>query len=222
MVYIQNWFHIVRQQLNRLGCVYSQFWNISNFVLNVRACEKHWPDSPGKWNTNSKGSSSCTGCLLPPQWPIHRPVQRCSKTFGCLKSDTLSDSLQLQLSPAYPSAADLKSLLPDGCSSHSNCQRSNILASAFHYYRSGQEKVFGLSAANHWGKMACEDKSCSSSCSPISCHAAPMDSTLLRAWKRPHGISCSPASCVGTRTAAEEEKQESTWFNSWEALSISE
>lgn len=30
MIYIQNWFHIVRQQLNGLDCVYSQFWNISN------------------------------------------------------------------------------------------------------------------------------------------------------------------------------------------------
>lgn len=44
------------------------------FILNFRACEKHWSDSPGKRNINSKGRSSCTGFLLPPQWSIHRPV----------------------------------------------------------------------------------------------------------------------------------------------------
>lgn len=133
MIYIQNWFHIVRQQLNRLDCVHSQIWNISKFVLNFTACEKHWSDSPEKHSTNPKGSSSCTGFLLPPQRSTHSPMQRCSETFWCLQSATLSGSLHIQQSSADPSAVDLKSLFPDVCSCHSNYQRSNTLASAFHY-----------------------------------------------------------------------------------------
>lgn len=51
----------------------------------------------------------------------------------------LSGSSQLQPSPAH-SAADLKSLFPDGCSSsYSNYQESNMLASIFHHYSTHQE-----------------------------------------------------------------------------------
>lgn len=107
------------------------------FVLNFRACEKHWSDSPGKRNINSKGRSSCTGssyllsglftgqCILGAEI---LQVRHC-----------LSGSSQLQPSPAH-SAADLKSLFPDGCSSsYSNYQESNTLASIFHYYSTHQE-----------------------------------------------------------------------------------
>lgn len=82
------------------------------FVFNFRACEKHWS---GKWNINSKGSSSCAGSLFPPPLLTGRGVQeqRHCRTFWGLHFHSSSP------------AADLKSLFPDG--DFSNCPKLNTL-----------------------------------------------------------------------------------------------
>lgn len=117
------------------------------FVLHFRACEKHWSGSPGKWNTNSKCRSGCTGFLLPPQRSIHRLVHLRSRDttrhFSALSQTPFLWLPTAPPSPARSSAAHLKSLPPDGCSSsYSNYQQLNMLASVFHYYSTGQEEVF--------------------------------------------------------------------------------
>lgn len=161
------------------------------FALNFRACEKNCSDSPGKWNTNSKGSSSCTGFLLPPQRSMHRPGYLRSRDtatdFGAW-SQTLSLWFLMATVNSFhhSSAADLKSLFPDGCSSsYSNYQKLNMLAPIFHY-STRQEEV-----SSCWEYLLSEDKLFSSSCRPFCHHATPEDRTAL--WKCASAATLHPS-----------------------------
>lgn len=166
------------------------------FVLNFRARGKHWSDSPGKWKTNSKGSSSCTGFLLPPQGSIHRPVYLRStdtaRTFWCLTSDTVS------LAPHSYSHLLLILLLQTW-----NLSSQMAVAAATVTIRNQTGwLLFSIitvlvrrkfAVANHWENLLSEDKSLSSSCSPFCHHATSEDSTPL--WKQA-GIRAASAAAL--------------------------
>lgn len=96
------------------------------FVLNLRACEKHWC---GKWNTNSKGSSSCTGFLFPP--PGDLGWRHCRTFWGL---DSLSGS---------SSPADWNLFADGSSSSSSNFPKLNTLLSTSHHYPAPQ-RMFSL------------------------------------------------------------------------------